>query len=67
MRAIKQSIILALCLVPFIAGAYSIGGAYAALVSCTWGQYGNQYGNIGVYRVNGALYQVFFGSSYCQM
>jgi len=46
--------------------AYSIGGAYATLISCTWGQYGNQSGNIGTYRVNGQIFTVFFGSSWCQ-
>lgn len=48
------------------AQAYMIGGAYASLVSCTWGQYGYQYGNIGTYNVNGQIYQIFFGSNYCQ-
>lgn len=47
------------------AQAYTIGGAYASLVSCTWGQYGNQYGNIGTYNVNGQIHSIFFGSSYC--
>ena len=45
--------------------AYTIGGAYAQLVSCTWGQYGYQYGNIGTYNVNGKMYEIFFGSQYC--
>ncbi len=45
--------------------AYTIGGAYASLVSCDWGQYGYQYGHIGTYNVNGKMYSVFFGSSYC--
>jgi hypothetical protein len=66
MKAIKQVMLLTLCLIPFVAGAYTIGGAYASLVSCEWGQYGYQYGNIGTYNVNGKLYQVFFGSSYCE-
>jgi len=47
------------------ANAYTIGGAYASLQSCTWGQYGYEYGNIGTYNVNGELYQVFFGNNYC--
>lgn len=47
------------------ANAYTIGGAYASLVSCTWGQHGYEYGNIGTYNVNGKLYTVFFGNSYC--
>ena len=46
--------------------AYTIGGAYAQLISCTWGQYGYQYGNLGTYNVNGQTYTVFFGNSYCQ-
>ena len=48
------------------AQAYTIGGAYASLISCSWGQYGYQYGNIGTYDVNGKIYQVFFGSNYCE-
>ena len=48
------------------ANAYTIGGAYASLESCTWGQYGYEYGNIGTYNVNGKIYQIFFGSSYCE-
>jgi hypothetical protein len=46
--------------------AYTIGGAYASLISCDWGQYGYEYGNIGTYRVNGKIYQIFFGSNSCQ-
>ncbi len=49
-----------------VATAYTIGGAYARLISCTWGQYGYKYGNIGTYEANGQIYKVFFGSSYCQ-
>lgn len=48
------------------AQAYTIGGAYASLVSCKWGQYGYEYGNIGTYNVNGKIYQIFFGSNYCE-
>jgi hypothetical protein len=47
------------------ANAYTIGGAYAQLVSCDYGQYGNEYGYLGTYEVNGRYYQVFFGSNYC--
>lgn len=57
--------LIALLAASFNAQAYTIGGAYARLVSCTWGQYGYQYGNIGTYDVNGEMYQIFFGSSYC--
>jgi len=46
--------------------AYTIGGAYASLVSCEWGQYGYEYGNIGTYDVNGKMYQIFFGNNYCE-
>ena len=52
--------------VPQTSSAYTIGGAYARLVSCNWGQYGYEYGHIGTYDVNGKIYQVFFGNSYCQ-
>jgi hypothetical protein len=55
-----------LCLTVVTANAYTIGGAYATLVSCEWGQYGYQYGNIGTYEVNGEYYRVFFGSNYCE-
>ncbi len=48
------------------ASAYTIGGAYANLVSCVWGQMGYEYGYIGTYDVNGKLYEVFFGSGYCK-
>lgn len=48
------------------ASAYTIGGAYARLLSCEWGKVGYEYGNIGTYDVNGEIYQVFFGNSYCQ-
>ncbi len=48
------------------ANAYTIGEAYATLVSCTWGQYGYKYGNIGIYKVNGKMYQIFFGSNTCE-
>ena len=46
--------------------AYTIGGAYASLVSCDYGQWGYKYGYIGTYEANGQMYQVFFGSSYCR-
>ncbi len=48
------------------AQAYNIGGAYASLLSCDWGQHGYKYGNIGTYKANGQIYQVFFGSNYCK-
>jgi hypothetical protein len=61
----KRVIVLILFLV-VSANAYTIGGAYASLVSCEWGQYGYEYGNIGTYDVNGKRYSVFFGNNYCE-
>lgn len=46
--------------------AYSIGGAYAELLSCEFGEYGYQWGNIGTYDVNGVIHKVFFGSHWCK-
>lgn len=46
--------------------SYEIGGAYARLIKCEWGQYGYEYGNIGTYDVNGKIYQIFFGKKYCE-
>jgi len=48
-----------------IALAYTIGGAYASQVSCTWGQFGNQFGWIGTYSVNGQMISQFFGNTFC--
>ena len=50
------------------ANSYYIGGAYATLVKCKYGQWGYKYGYIGTYRMqmNGRLYRIFFGSSYCE-
>jgi hypothetical protein len=63
----KLYIVIALSLaLSTYAQAYTIGGAYASLLSCDWGQYGYKYGNIGTYKVNGQIYQIFFGSSYCK-
>jgi hypothetical protein len=45
--------------------AYTIGGAYASLLDCRWGQFGYQYGYIGTYRVNGQIISQFFGNRYC--
>ena len=45
--------------------AHTIGGAYAAQISCTWGQFGNQYGYLGTYNVNGQIITQFFGNTYC--
>lgn len=61
----KKLVFIMLMLLASSASAYSIGGAYASLISCTWGQYGNQYGNIGTYDVYGQQYQIFFGSQPC--
>ncbi len=46
--------------------AYQIGGAYATLIECKYGQYGYEYGHIGTYKVNGQVYRVFFKNSYCE-
>jgi len=58
--------LLAILVISTSVQAYTIGGAYARLLSCDWGQYGYEYGYIGTYDVNGKIYQVFFGSNYCQ-
>ena len=47
------------------ANAYTIGGAYARLVSCNWTSYGYQHGYVGTYDVNGKRYQIFFDNRYC--
>lgn len=46
--------------------SYTIGDAYAHLISCDWGQWGYEYGYIGTYKVNQQVYRVFFGSTYCE-
>ncbi len=52
------------------ANAYMIGGAYATLEKCEWGQYGYEYGNIGTYKIgfgaSAKYYQIYFGQNYCQ-
>lgn len=68
MKNILQTIGLSLALsVPAVAPvqAHTIGGAYASLVSCEWGQLGYEYGYIGTYNVNGKMIQQFFGNKYC--
>ena len=62
----KIIVVIAAMTLTVSAQAYTIGGAYASLVSCDYGQYGYKYGNIGTYNVNGKIYQIFFGSSYCK-
>jgi len=49
-----------------VANAYTIGGAYARLLTCKWGQMGYEYGYVGTYEANGDIYQIFFGSNYCE-
>jgi hypothetical protein len=61
-----KRIILLILLLVISAKAYTIGGAYASLISCEWGQYGYEYGNIGTYDVNGKNYSVFFGNNNCK-
>jgi len=58
--------LLIICALISSANAYNIGGAYATLVSCDYGQYGYQYGYIGTYNVNGMFYKEFFGNRFCQ-
>ena len=54
-------------IIPVGASAHTIGGMFVTLVSCDWGQYGYQYGNIGTYKgSNGQIFKEFFGSSYCK-
>ena len=60
----KVLLFLALTL-PIQGNAYYIGGAYAQLVSCDWGQYGYSYGYIGTYNVNGVYHRVYFGNVWC--
>ena len=66
MKKTLIGLLTALLLVSTNTSAYTIGGAYASLLNCTYGQYGYKYGNIGTYRVNGQIYKVFFGSRWCQ-
>lgn len=61
----KKLLIAVLLVTSTSAFCFEIHGAYARLVSCTWGQMGYDYGNIGIYDVNGKMYQVFFGSNWC--
>lgn len=60
-------LVLSVCL---SANAYMIGGAYATLEKCEWGQFGYQYGYIGTYKVgigtSTQYYQIYFGQNYCQ-
>lgn len=63
----KKILIVLLLAASASAQAYSIGGAYATLIDCSYGKYGYQYGNIGTYKLSsGEIYKVFFGSNYCQ-
>lgn len=65
MKKIIYGLLLSL-IMSISAQAYTVGGAYASLVSCDWGQYGYEHGYIGTYNVNGKMYQIFFGNNYCQ-
>ena len=64
-KSLLALVVVAFMSVPSIASAYTIGGAYASQLSCNWGQYGNLYGWIGTYNVNGQIYSMFFGNTYC--
>ena len=65
MRLSFLAFLMTLTLLHFPAMAYEIGGAYAQLISCEWGQYGYEYGNLGTYRVNNQIIKQFFGNNYC--
>jgi len=65
MKKILSGILLSILFSAYVQ-AYTIGGAYATLISCDWGQYGYEYGNIGTYNVNGKIYQIYFGNNSCQ-
>lgn len=60
-----KRLILALALIS-TSYAYNIGGAYASLIDCTYGQYGYEFGYIGTYKVNGNIYKIFFADNYCE-
>ena len=62
MKYILVSLLLFSASVP----AFTIGGAYASLISCEWGQYGYKHGYIGTYSVNGRIVTIFSGSTYCK-
>jgi hypothetical protein len=47
------------------ANAFTIGGAFAQLINCKWGQYGYEYGYIGTYKVDKQIISMFFGNNYC--
>jgi len=63
---IMKYILIVLLLFSTVASSYQIGGAYARLVSCEWGQYGYKHGYIGTYSVNGRIVTIFSGSTYCK-
>lgn len=63
--AMMTSLALALTAISAPAAAYSIGGQYASLISCTYGKLGYQYGNIGTYQLGNERVEIFFGSRYC--
>ena len=67
MESIMKKIILAIILTfSSSAFSYEIGGAYAQLLNCEFGQHGYEYGYVGTYEVNGKIFKVFFGSNYCE-
>lgn len=63
---ILAALLLASPMLATNANAYMIGGMYARLLSCNYGQVGYQFGYTGTYDANGTIYQVYFGSNYCQ-
>lgn len=62
----KKLLLVLLLVFSTSASAYMIGGAWAYLLKCEYGQWGYEYGMIGTYDVNGQIHQVFFGSNYCK-
>ncbi len=62
----KKLLFAALLVLSTSAFSYTIGGAYAKLLNCSWGKYGYEYGYIGTYKVGNEIYRIFFGRSYCE-
>lgn len=65
LKRTKVLVFLSIVTWPTAVQAHTIGGAYAHLEKCEWGQYGYEYGWIGTYDVNGQTIVQFFGSKYC--
>ena len=59
----KKTLILILSLVA-LASAWGSGMPWYRQ-ACWWGNYGYEYGYIGIYEQNGTTIQVFIGPQYC--